>query len=89
MIQSVPPNHTICIFHSYTLNQCPPDIRERVIAEISAASAIQNQPISRISLEWFGGQAQPHLELFTHTKESMSRELLAYCESHGRAIEWL
>ena len=30
-----------------------------------------------------------HLERFTHQGGSMGRELLAYCESHGRAMQWL
>jgi hypothetical protein len=43
----------------------------------------------RISLEWYSGQNQPHLELFSYIRGTVESELLAYCESHGRTIEWL
>jgi hypothetical protein len=49
----------------------------------------QTRDLFRISLEWYAGQAQPHLELISYQSGAMESELLAYCESHGRHIEWL
>ncbi|MCU0494881.1 MAG: DUF2332 domain-containing protein [Chloroflexaceae bacterium] len=86
-VDNTPKDMALCIFHSYTLNQCPDEIRNQIILSIEEIA--RSQDVFRISLEWYGGQKQPQLELYSYTKNGLQHELLAYCESHGRSIEWL
>lgn len=86
-LADLPPDGVICLYHSYTLNQCPKAVGEAVNALLLARS--QQRTLYRISLEWYSGQSQPHLELLTYHNGQVAKELLAYCESHGRWIEWL
>lgn len=87
VLSHVPTDSVLCVYHSYTLNQCPAPTREKIIEHLSTFA--QERNFYRISLEWFSGQEQPHLELFTYGGGNAEYELLAYCESHGRMIEWL
>lgn len=87
VVSTVPPDTVLCIFHSYTLNQCPENIRDQILRNIEEVA--KSREVFRISLEWYGGQKQPQLELYSYTATSTRNELLAYCESHGRSMEWL
>ena len=87
ILRTIPPEAVLCVYHSYTLNQCPPPIREKILDDLNEIA--QEKDFFRISLEWYSGQNQPHLELFSYQDGMMKSELLAYCESHGRTIEWL
>ena len=87
VLLTVPSETTLCVYHSYTLNQCPIPTREKILDRLLKFS--EERDLFRISLEWYSGQAQPHLELFSYQKSTMKSEVLAYCESHGRTIEWL
>jgi len=85
--ETVPDETALCIFHSYTLNQCPEHIHEQIVSNIEEIA--KSRDVFRISLEWYGGQKQPQLELYSYTANHTGHELLAYCESHGRTLEWL
>ena len=87
VLSTIPPETVLCVYHSYTLNQCPAPIREKILEHLRGFS--QEKDLFEISLEWYSGQNQPHLELFSYKAGKVKRELLAYCESHGRTIEWL
>jgi hypothetical protein len=87
ILSTIPPATVLCIYHSYTLNQCPQPVREKILDHLKDFA--QGSDFFRISLEWYSGQNKPHLELFSYHKGIMKSELLAYCESHGRTIEWL
>lgn len=87
VLSGVPAELVLCVYHSYTLNQCPKPTREKIIERLAAFA--RERDFFRISLEWFSGQRQPQLELFTYREGRMEDELLAYCESHGRMLEWL
>ena len=86
-VGTTPRDTALCIFHSYTLNQCPENIRHQIVINIEEIA--KSRDVFRISLEWYGGQKQPQLELFSYTANHIQHELLAYCESHGRSMEWL
>jgi hypothetical protein len=85
--QTVSSDTTLCIFHSYTLNQCPEPIHQQIVKNIEEVA--KSRDVFSISLEWYGGQKQPQLELYSYTANHIGHELLAYCESHGRSLEWL
>lgn len=87
VLSKVPLDMVLCLYHSYTLNQCPQPTREKITELVSEFA--QTRDLFRISLEWFDGQQQPQLELFSYQHGHIENELLAYCESHGRMIEWL
>lgn len=87
VLHAVPSETVLCVYHSYTLNQCPSPVREKILERLMEFS--KERDLFRISLEWYSGQHQPHLELFSYHDGTMKSELLAYCESHGRTIEWL
>jgi hypothetical protein len=86
-VNNVSNETVLCIFHSYTLNQCSEDIRNQIVRRIEEIA--KSRDVFRISLEWYGGQMQPQLELFSYTAKDTQHELLAFCESHGRSMEWL
>jgi hypothetical protein len=87
ILRSIPPEPMICVYHSYTLNQCAALVREKILDGLKEFA--QEKDLFRISLEWYSGQHQPHLELFSYEAGTVKSELLAYCESHGRSMEWL
>lgn len=77
---------TLCIFHTYTLNQVAPEARERLADYLRSASL--QRDIYRVSCEWLN-TAQPQLELTIYRQGSQDQTLLAYCDFHGRWVEWL
>lgn len=85
--ETVPDDTALCIFHSYTLNQCPEHMHEQIVSNIEEIA--KSRDVFRISLEWYGGQKQAQLELYSYARNQIGHELLAYCESHGRSLEWL
>jgi hypothetical protein len=87
ILPMIPSETALCVYHSYTLNQCPQPIREKILDRLLEFS--KERDLFRVSLEWYSGQDQPQLELFTYKEGKAKSELLAYCESHGRTIQWL
>ena len=87
ILPTIPRETVLCVYHSYTLNQCPKPVREKILGSLTDFA--QEKDFFRISLEWYSGQNQPHLELFSYQEGMVTSELWAYCESHGRTIEWL
>lgn len=87
VLANVPADNALCLYHSYTLNQCPQSVGEAIHELLLTHS--QQRPLYRLVLEWYNGQAHPHLDLYTYRDGSVTQELLAYCESHGRWIEWV
>lgn len=89
LLAAVPPDETLCVWHSFALNQGPAEIREQVIQMLTEASA--ERTIYRISLEANPAQSGgPRLELFTYQEGSLFHyEWLAECDFHGRSLKWL
>jgi hypothetical protein len=85
VIDNVPSDAALCLYHSYTFNQMPPSVRDPLLTMI--ANIAQQRDLYRIALEWYDPPA-PKLELSTYHDGDMQVEFLAYCESHGRWIEW-
>jgi hypothetical protein len=87
VLARVPQDMVLCIFHSYTLNQMPGEVRERILEHI--AEHAQQRDLYRISQEGYSLEHPPQLELHTYRSGKMKSEVLALCESHGRWIEWM
>jgi hypothetical protein len=87
LFADAPDDAVLCVYHSYALNQMPQNIHTQTLAALESHAS--QRDFFRVSQEWYGGQDQPHLHLFSYRHGQMETELLAYCESHGRWIEWL
>lgn len=84
-LAEAPPDLTLCLCHSFTWNQCPPAVRDRIDAALRDAS--RQRVIHRLSIEWLADQ--PKLERFTYRNGSVDHALLALVDSHGRSLKWL
>jgi hypothetical protein len=82
----VPAEMTLCIYHSYAMNQTPPPVRTRIFEQI--ADFARTREVFRVSEEWYAEMEQPELELFWYCSSQMRHESLAECESHGRWMKW-
>jgi hypothetical protein len=85
ILAQVPPETTLCIYHSYALNQTPEAVRTRIFALI--AECAKTRELFRVSEEWYAGMKQAELELFWYRDDSVHYEKLAECEGHGRWIK--
>jgi hypothetical protein len=86
-VEAAPAEAAVCVFHSYTVNQFPPEARERFRAVLAQEAASKEQ-FYHLSAEWLGSP-QPELELTLFRNGQPDHYLLASCEAHGRWIEWL
>lgn len=86
VLERTPAEDPVVVLHSYTFNQCPPSVGKVMIDQFTSSS--EKRELYELSLEWYDGQDKPHLELGRRSGAYWKRELLAYCESHGRWIEW-
>jgi hypothetical protein len=86
LLAQMPQDTVLCLYHSYTLNQMPKTTREQILQHIADFS--WQRDLYRISQEGWSLQGKPELELFAYHRGTTQRTLLAYCESHGRWIEW-
>ncbi|HEU5200301.1 MAG TPA: DUF2332 domain-containing protein [Ktedonobacterales bacterium] len=86
IIAEVPSDTTLCIFHSFTLNQFSPEQREQLASLLQGVSA--QRTIFRISLERLRGDRYPRLEVITYVKGAKTVQSLAYCAPHGSWVEW-
>jgi hypothetical protein len=87
VLNQVPDDTLLCIYHSYTLNQMPTEVRNQTLNVITSYS--QERVLYRVSQEWYGDQDKPQLELHSYNQGDIHSILLAYPESHGRWLEWL
>jgi hypothetical protein len=90
LLASIPEEQTICLWHSFALNQGPIAIKNSIEQTLLRAS--HDRPIYRISLEvpasLNGGP--PRLELFTYRQGTLAQEeWLASCSLHGEHMEWI
>src|SRR5581483_11668964 len=89
-LQARASHETLCLYHSYALQQGPAAVRERVFDLLAAHS--QTRDVYRISLEWNQprGWLTPRLELFTYQGGKQTQEeWLAGCDVHGSPMQWL
>ena len=89
LLAHLPLEQTVCVFHSFALNQGPPAVRQQIEQQLACAS--RTRPLFQVALEVAAASRQsPTLELFTYQGGSCrSRERLAYCALHGEWMRWL
>jgi hypothetical protein len=86
VLGTIPADQTLCVFHTHTMNQFPPEARSRLSALLAEHAA--GQDLYRISIEWFG-RGYPCLELASWEGGMRAERLLAHCDAHGEWLEWL
>lgn len=88
VIETIPVGTALVIFHTHVINQFSPEARERLSGVISEAS--KERVIYRIGSDLGGGAGGRFLlKLLTYKGGQTAEEQLAYCDGHGRTIEWL
>ncbi len=88
MLEGLPWDQTVCLWHSYALRQGPVAVRERIQQVLIEQSL--RRTIYRVSLEMEPGEWEaPRLELFTyHQGRCVSYDWLATCDVHGSQMCW-
>jgi len=88
ILDAIPPEQTICIWHSYVLRQCPPEVREDIEAQIALHA--RKRDLYRVSLEFVQHDRHypPQVDLFSYRGGEMTDEPLATCKVHGEEMEW-
>ena len=86
VLRTVPEAAAVCVFHTYTINQFSAEARDRLSAVLAEYGA--RRDIYRLSAEWMGAP-HPQLELTAWQNGQAHHRLLAYCDHHGRWLEWL
>jgi hypothetical protein len=87
LVAKTPPDTTLCVFHSFTVNQFTAEQRERLTSLLLELSA--RRPIFRISFERLSAADHPQLHLFSYAQGTETAQLLATCSAHGRWLEWM
>jgi len=85
-VATMPATGTLCIFHSFALNQFSDQARGRFLETLRKLG--HARPLFQIGLEW-GNAATPELVMTRHDSTGSSSRCLALCDAHGDWIEWL
>jgi hypothetical protein len=83
---ALPLDATLCVWHSWTLNQFPRAAREQFVALLAAEAA--RREVYDIWMESFPGD-RPHVRLLTFRAGERTEQMLAYCSPHGYWLEWV
>ena len=81
LVEEVPGDSALCIFHSEVFRQQPRDVHDKfggAVAELSKSR----------DLFWLSAE-HPNLDLVTFEGGKMTTEHLAKLETHGREFEWI
>jgi len=87
VLARIPPEMTLCLFHSFTLNQFSVSARTKLISLLEEVS--QKRDLYKISIEWEAGDEAPLLKLDQFKNGSRQSQKLAHCHPHGEWLEWL
>jgi hypothetical protein len=86
VVSRVPETQTVCIMHSFVLNQFSEEDRSKFDSLLKDLS--KNRPIWRISLEWIGSK-EPELVVSRYVSGTKNHvQKLAECHGHGEWIRW-
>lgn len=87
LVATAPLDTTLCVFHSFTVNQFSAEQRKRLTSLLLELST--QRSVFRISYEGVSGADHPQLRLLSYAQGSITEQLLANCSSHGRWLEWM
>ncbi len=85
VLATVPPETTLCVFHSFTVNQFSQEARAQLNQILTEWAA--KRPLFRVSIEGFE-KGDPMLELMTWRNNAATKQKLAVCDSHARWLQW-
>ena len=89
VLENAPPDAALCIFHTFTLNQFPPDARRRFEEIIDDFGAIRDLYVVSIErqdeLQALVGAL---LELTAYESGRKTTHALGRCDNHGMWLEW-
>lgn len=85
LLKAAPPDATLCIYHSFVLNQFSHEDRARY--DTLLADYSHERDVYDVALEWIGTPA-PEIILRAFHSGSLNEMPLAVCEPHGRWLEW-
>lgn len=86
VLRTVPKHAAVCVFHTHTINQLSVPARDRLstlLAEYGTTRDLYRVSAGRL------GTPSLQLELTAWQHGRASQRLLAYCDAHGRWLEWL
>jgi hypothetical protein len=86
ILEDVPAKVPVCVFHTHTVNQFSSEARERLSAWLVECG--RERELYRISAEWLG-TVHPQVEVTAWRDGVAEQRLLAYCDPHGRWLEWV
>lgn len=86
VMASVPKDTTLCLFHTFVLNQFLPEDRERLAALFAGEATRRDLYV--ISIAWLYGKV-PQLELWSYQDGVRTVRKLAVCSGHARWMEWV
>ena len=89
VLENAPPDAALCVFHTHTLNQFPPDARRRFGEILDDFGARRDLYV--VSIEREGTQQQrvgALLELTAYEGGRKTNLALGRCDNHGMWLEW-
>ncbi len=87
VLNGLPSDTALCLFHTFTLNQFTLDDRRRF--EFLLRQEATRRPVYRVSVEYPAGERVPRVDLTTLEEDQRSDELLGLCHPHGEWLHWL
>ena len=87
VIAAVPGDATLCIYHSFVINQFSADARVR-LSEI-LAHASQRRGLAVIALGYHVGEIDSRLDVALYRHGAAVERTPARCSGHGRWLQWL
>jgi hypothetical protein len=90
VLATIPAETTLCLWHTFALNQGPVEVRRRIETQIAQASLDRTVYTISIEVNPTTRKDLPRLELCTYQHgELVQREHLANCTLHGEKMEWV
>ncbi len=86
ILNTIPQDTALCVFHTHVLNQFSPEARDRFATLLETHASTRD--VYRLSAEWLCG-AHPRLDLTAWQHGRMHQRHLANCQAHGQWLEWL
>ena len=87
VLESIPSDSTLCLYHSNTLNQFPREARERFLEMVEEHGSVRD--LNLISVEGRAGRHHCAVELTQYQNGLKTNRRLADNDRHGNWIQWL